>query len=76
MKTIEDRITECTNIRTQFQNMGLLVMTYFKDKLSKHMNDFIKLGESQTFKLTAGIQTYEVVLTINENKKSGVRVIM
>jgi hypothetical protein len=76
MKSVEDRILECKNIRTQFQSMGLLVLPSFKDALSKHMNAFITLDESQTFKLSAINQTYEVVLTVNEKKKSGVRVIM
>ena len=76
MKTVEDRITECKNIRSQFQSMGLLTIPSFKDSLSKHMNAFITLGESQTFKLQGENTTYEVVLTVNEKKKSGVRVVM
>ncbi len=78
MKSVEDRIVECKNIRSQFQSMGLLVLPHFKDSLSKHMNSFITLGESQTFKLQGDStnQMFEVILTVNENKKSGVRVIM
>ena len=74
MKSVEDRIVECKNIRSQFQSMGLLTLPHFKDSLSKHMNSFITLDESQTFKLRGTTnQTFEVILTVNENKKSGVR---
>ena len=76
MKSVEDRLTECKNIRSQFQSMGLLTIPGLKESLSKRMNDFITLDESQTFKLQGENQTYEVVLTVNEKKKSGVRVIL
>jgi uncharacterized protein YaaR (DUF327 family) len=56
--------------------MGLLTIPGLKESLSKRMNDFITLDESQTFKLQGENQTYEVVLTVNEKKKSGVRVIL
>lgn len=74
MKSVEDRIKECVNIRAQFESMGILTIPWIKEKLSRHMNAFVKTGVSETFQLKIpDTQTsFQIILTASDDKQSGV----
>lgn len=74
MKSLDDRIHECIQIKKQLDQLGLGVLPECKETLAKHMNAFIQEGISQTFILNipdSNIQ-FKVILTIQKNKQSGV----
>ena len=77
IKTIEERIKECMNIRIQIRSLGLETIDYIKEKLSKHMNDFIARGESQTFtlKIPDSKDNIKVMLICNIKKQSGIHLL-
>lgn len=74
MKSVEERVQECINIRSQLQSLGILTIHTIKEKLAHHMNDYIKYGDSTSFKLKVpeGGAMFEVNLVGSEGKKSGV----
>jgi hypothetical protein len=77
MKTQPQRLQECIQIRTQLQSLGVLSIPHIADTLKKNMNAFVTTGDSCSFRLNMdekGVY-FEVILTSNENKKSGVRMI-
>lgn len=77
MKSQEDRVKECMQIRTQLQSLGILALPEAQEKLSKAMNDFVAMGDSKSVNLSVpGTPTkFQVVLTTNEKKKSGVTMV-
>jgi hypothetical protein len=77
MKSLDDRIQECINIRKQLESMGLLTIHTIKEIITEHMNNYIKDGISETFKFTIPNDktVFKIVLTSDDNKKSGVTII-
>lgn len=77
MKNLQTRVAECVSIRTQLLAQGVLSIPEVAEKLSQHMNIYVRTGESQTFDLKThekGI-VYRVILTSRDGKQSGVEMI-
>lgn len=73
MKSLQERIAECMNIRRQIESLGILVCPEISKTLSQHMNAFISNETSQTFNIRAtNMVTLKIVLTCNDKKQSGV----
>jgi hypothetical protein len=74
MKSLEQRLKECFAIKKQLEAVGVLVLPENNSIVSTHMNRFIKEATSETFYIEAGAHKLQIILTINEHKKSGVTV--
>jgi hypothetical protein len=74
MKSLEQRLKECFTIKKQLEGIGVLVIPENNTIVSTHMNRFIKEATSETFSIEAGAHRLQIILTINEHKKSGVTV--
>lgn len=74
MKCIDERVKECVNIMAQFKSLGILTLPHIKEKLSSHMNAYVKTGVSDTFQLRIPETktSFQVILTSSEDKQSGV----
>ena len=72
MKSLEQRLKECFTIKKQLQAVGVFVLPENNTIVSTHMNRFIKDASSETFHIEAGAHRFQIILTVNENKKSGV----
>lgn len=72
-KSETDRIQESIEIRKQLSKLGATLCDTAKKRLSKSTNDYIKTGEAQTVSLRIDERhNVRILLTPNENKKSGI----
>jgi hypothetical protein len=77
IKTIEERIAECFEIRKKLQQCGVLTISDVAKSLGEHMNDYVKTATPQTFKLKSherGIE-FRVILAPTPGKQSGIEMI-
>lgn len=75
-KTLDRRIAECVSIRTQLQSYGIFSIPDVATKIGKHMNNFVKNDEPQTFTLKSeGGIIFRIILSCKEGIQSGVEMI-
>jgi len=75
MKSLEQRLNECFTIRKQLETMGVFIVPENNTIVSVNMNRFIKEASSETFNIEADGHKFQILLTTNEHKKSGVTVL-
>jgi hypothetical protein len=74
MKSIEERVSECKNIRLQLQSLGVLTSPSIAIDMKINMNMFVVYGEPVTFTIKVPESRVKIIikLSTNENIKSGV----
>ena len=75
VKTQEEKIIECVDIRKQIQHTDMLRYKDNENKIKKAMDDFIKLNIGSTLRLWCNDKQKTraiLILSINKNHKSGI----
>jgi len=72
-KSLQRRLDEASNIRTQLQKLGILVDDNIRLKLKLASNEFIRTGYSSTFRLPIDNHTNAIVhFKGSQHSKSGI----
>ena len=77
IKTIEERVNECLEIRKQLQQCSVLTIPEASQILGERMNDYVKTATSQDFRMKTherGVE-FRVILRPTPGKQSGVEMI-
>ena len=73
MKSTEQRLEECIEIKTKLQKLGATISDNARKRISRAMNDFIRTGEPNSFHVRLDDNSnIRVTLTPTLSKQSGI----
>lgn len=71
MKTEDERIQECIQIRKQLTSIGAMMLDENREKLKNEMKKFVYSGQSTRFSLNL-IDKAKAIIELKSSKKSGI----